>query len=168
MLRRLIQTVLAVAALGAVAGVAYGAIPSSDGTITACVDPKGGIKIVDVETGVTCGTGKKALSWNQQGAAGPAGPAGVSGYETVSATSTTDSTSSRSMVAICPYGKKVIGGGGYVWRPSVGGGTLIVHGIGLVQNGALNENGWTASAEEIVPTSDSCYLQVRAICANVG
>ena len=35
MLRRLIQTGLLVAAVAAVAGVAYGAIPSSNGTITA-------------------------------------------------------------------------------------------------------------------------------------
>jgi hypothetical protein len=81
MLRRLIQTVAAVAAVAAVASVAYAAIPSSTGAITACVDSKGALKVIDAEAGVTCGNGKYPLTWNQQGPAGPQGaPGSTNGY----------------------------------------------------------------------------------------
>src|SRR5438093_8667590 len=77
-----------VVALGVVAavaaGVSYAAIPSSNGTISACLDAKGGLKVIDVETGGTCGANTKLLTWNQQGPPGTPGPKGDPGTPGVS------------------------------------------------------------------------------------
>ena len=73
--------VLAGTLLALVVGVASAAIPAEDGTITACVDSKGGVKVIDTEAGATCGGGKTPVTWNQQGATGPEGPAGPTGPE---------------------------------------------------------------------------------------
>jgi hypothetical protein len=78
-LRRLIQTVLAMAAVAAFASVAFAAIPSSNGLISACKTTDGAIKLIDKEAGQTCPGSQKLVEWNQQGPAGPAGPAGAAG-----------------------------------------------------------------------------------------
>lgn len=78
MKRTLLVALLALAAVAA-AGLAYGAIPSSNGTITGCVDAKGSLKLIDAEAGATCAAGKQTLTWNQQGPAGPQGAQGTQG-----------------------------------------------------------------------------------------
>jgi hypothetical protein len=65
--------ILAGAVLAIAAGVSYAAIPSSTGTISACKDTKGALKVIDAEAGQTCGANQQLLTWNQQGPPGPAG-----------------------------------------------------------------------------------------------
>ena len=55
--------------------VAY-AIPNPDGTISACYDDKGNLRVVDA--GTACKSGETALQWSQ---AGPAGAPGADGAE---------------------------------------------------------------------------------------
>ena len=55
-----------------VTGVAWGAIPdSTSATISACYradNPnKGALRVIDAQTGQTCGMGERALSWSQRG-----------------------------------------------------------------------------------------------------
>ena len=161
MLRRLIQTGLLVAAVAAVAGVAYGAIPSSNGTITACVDSKGALKVIDAEAGATCGAGKQSLTWNQQGPAG-----GVSGWEKVVVAAPGNSDDRKSLVASCPAGKVVVGGGGWT-APTFVDDPL--DGVAL-QISAPNGNGnaWVVTAREIVPTSQNWILWTYALCATAS
>jgi hypothetical protein len=77
--RRLIRAGLVVAALTLAAGAAYGAIPSSNGTVTGCVDSKGSLKVIDAEAGATCAAAAKTLVWNKQGPTGPQGETGPQG-----------------------------------------------------------------------------------------
>jgi type VI secretion system secreted protein Hcp len=82
--------------LGAGAAVAIGSIPSSDGTITGCVNtvgfsgfyetPPGSLRVIDpTDTTSTdpsvsaCQEGEQTLTWNQQGPTGPQGPPGNAG-----------------------------------------------------------------------------------------
>src|SRR3954453_11277207 len=85
-MRRLIpatKTVVLLALVAAIAvgtGVATGAIPGGDGTITGCYKVKGGaVRVIDAESGATCATDEVKLSWSQKGPAGPAGAAGPKG-----------------------------------------------------------------------------------------
>jgi hypothetical protein len=85
-MRRLIpatKTVVLLAVVAAVAvgtGVATGAIPGGDGTITGCYKVKGGaVRVIDAESGATCAIDEVKLSWSQKGPAGPAGVAGPKG-----------------------------------------------------------------------------------------
>jgi hypothetical protein len=57
----------------AAARVGYAAIPSADGTISACKNSKGALKVIDAEAGQTCTDGQQLLTWNQQGPASAAG-----------------------------------------------------------------------------------------------
>jgi collagen triple helix repeat protein len=69
-----------VAALGLLAaGVAYAGIPGANGTISACKDNKGVLKVIDAEAGQNCANNQQPLTWNQQGPAGPPGVAGPEG-----------------------------------------------------------------------------------------
>lgn len=50
------------------------AIPNSTGTINSCYrnsatifDPKGGLRVIDAQSGETCNTSETALTWNQGG-----------------------------------------------------------------------------------------------------
>jgi hypothetical protein len=77
------RTVLLLATVGAViigTGVATGAIPGADGTITACYSARdGGVRVIDGESGATCASNERKLSWNQRGPAGPPGAKGDKG-----------------------------------------------------------------------------------------
>ena len=58
-------------ALGIGGGVAVAQIPSSDGTITACMTPPAGtIRLIDAEAGATCKKGEKQVTWNEAGQPG--------------------------------------------------------------------------------------------------
>lgn len=61
----------------ALVGASYAAIPGSNGTISACRDGQGRLKVIDVEAGQACPAGQVPLNWNQQGPAGPQGPSGL-------------------------------------------------------------------------------------------
>jgi hypothetical protein len=96
----------------AVAGVAYAgytAIPSSDGTISACADDHtGALRVIDTDAGDACTKHENPIEWNQRGRAGPPG---VSGYEVVRADSVRNGDRVKTAVAYCPQGKHVTGGG---------------------------------------------------------
>ncbi len=63
-----------------VGGVAYSAIPSSDGTIHGCYSGGlGQLRVIDADGGETCTKNETAISWNEQGAAGPKGDKGDTG-----------------------------------------------------------------------------------------
>ena len=85
MLRKLVLIGAATVAVASLSGVGYAAIPGSDGTISACKDSKGALKVIDAEAGQTCSANQQHLAWNQQGqpgpqgAPGPAGPQGPAG-----------------------------------------------------------------------------------------
>jgi hypothetical protein len=71
------------------AGVAWAAIPGSNGVINGCYEKRTGIlRVIDVEAGKQCLSFETPISWNQQGrqgdvgatgATGPAGPQGERG-----------------------------------------------------------------------------------------
>jgi len=65
--------------VAALAGASYAAIPATDGTISACRDQKGTLKVIDAEAGQTCSGSQQPLAWNQQGPTGPEGPPGPAG-----------------------------------------------------------------------------------------
>jgi type VI protein secretion system component Hcp len=84
--------------LGAGAAVAVGSIPSSDGTITGCVNTAGGpiddvneapgsLRVIDPAATSTdaavsaCQEGETTLTWNQQGPQGPPGASGANGQQ---------------------------------------------------------------------------------------
>jgi hypothetical protein len=109
-----------VALVVAFGGVAYASIPAADGTIKGCYattnglllgipHSKGDTRIVD--SGEACRSYEQTIAWNQAGAPGTPGTNGtngVSGYEIV--------TGSHTGVAkaLCPAGKRAVGGGGFV------------------------------------------------------
>jgi hypothetical protein len=74
----------AVVMAGIGAGVSYAAIPDSGtGVISGCYSTvTGTVKVIDAQSGKTCGLLEKSLTWNQLGpigATGPVGPAGAAG-----------------------------------------------------------------------------------------
>lgn len=100
-----------------------------------------------------CLGSETAISWNQQG------PAGVSGWQKVS-NSVTPNTSgfAKSTTAVCPGGKKALGGG----VRSAGGGSRKI--IGSFPTGS--GNGWIGEVAKTVST-DALGLTVYVICGNV-
>jgi len=80
---RILRRARWIVALGVVAavaaGVSYAAIPSLNGTISACVDAKGGLKVIDVDNAATCGPNTTPLTWNLRGPQGLTGPQGPKG-----------------------------------------------------------------------------------------
>jgi len=179
--------VLGIAAAVA-AGISYAAIASSGGTISACMDARGTLKVIDAESGVSCGAGKQLLSWNeqgpqgipgQQGAKGDPGPQGakgdpglqglpgVSGYELVAGNSSINSNYLKEIVLECPPGKKPLGGGGYIVNPTNG---AYVPGVALTasyQNTLWGEDVWIVTAREIVATDDIWQLNGQVACGAV-
>jgi hypothetical protein len=78
--KRAVIVLAILAAVVVATGVATGAIPAADGTVTGCYKAKGGaLRVIDAEGGATCATDEAKLSWNKSGPAGPAGPAGAKG-----------------------------------------------------------------------------------------
>lgn len=69
--------IVAALVLLASAGVAVAAIPAQDGTISACYDSKGNLRVVDA--GESCAKSETALTWNQQGPPGVQGLPGEDG-----------------------------------------------------------------------------------------
>jgi Collagen triple helix repeat (20 copies) len=64
----------------AVAGVAYAAIPGSNGVINGCYEKRTGIlRVIDTEAGKRCLSFETAISWNQGGPEGPVGDKGPTG-----------------------------------------------------------------------------------------
>jgi hypothetical protein len=79
--------IAAVVAIGVGAGVAYAAVPDSNGVIHACYfvstprspGQNGELRIIDPSKGGRCRSSEDALSWNKTGVRGPSGPSGPLG-----------------------------------------------------------------------------------------
>jgi hypothetical protein len=109
--------------LAAASGIAYAAIPGSDGVIHGCVNASGQVRVVDPGAGGSCSSGESALNWNVAGAKGPAGlqgapgptgssgPAGSSGYEQNEEQFSTDQNGDGTGEVDCSSGKRVLDGG---------------------------------------------------------
>jgi hypothetical protein len=152
--------ILAVAVLAIAAAVSYAAIPSSNGTISACKDNKGALKVIDAEAGQTCGTNQQLLTWNQQG---PAGQDGVSGYEIVVEESEPTTSFDSGKQILCPTGKKVLGGGGAVLYATGG---PSAHPNVNVDAPLLGGIGWDFRATWLF-ASTAWKVRAYAICAAV-
>ena len=62
------------------AGAAYATIPGSSGVINGCYGKQNGhLRVIDTETGQSCGNFETPISWNQQGLKGDTGLAGPPG-----------------------------------------------------------------------------------------
>jgi uncharacterized membrane protein len=91
----------AVLALSAAIGVASGAIPASDGMITACYSKANGdLRVVDSEAGQTCKASENELSWKQ----------GTSAPTVRAATVFLNPGATASARAACPEGQKATRG----------------------------------------------------------
>jgi hypothetical protein len=175
---RVVRVVVMAGALAVMAvGAVQAAIPGPNGVINACYDKQSGqVRIVDPTSNLPkpCGPKELPLAWNAQGAAGhdgadgTDGTDGVSGYERVMERSDLDSTYDKTTWALCPEGKKVIGGGAGVYGTATGEGQEVIHGVALIQDHPFNDDGWSGRAEEIIPTDSNWVLQVWAICATVN
>lgn len=102
----------------------------------------------------------------QQGAQGAAGTNGVSGYQLVTSTSAANSTSPKFVSALCPAGKKLLGGGAV---PNNSGNDIGQ--TGSYPESALgpgsDQDGWTAGFKEDTATAGNWFVFVYAICGTV-
>lgn len=106
----LLAAVLALVALGAAPETAL----AQDEVVDACVHQGSGVLYLREDRGSagdTCTNRDQEIQWNQQGPAGPQGPPGISGYEIVRTECSEGGNCSPSVAAICPTGKRVLGGG---------------------------------------------------------
>lgn len=158
-------TILIGAGLGAIliaSGFVAPKVLAQSNVIDACYKNNTGQLRIDSNP-VSCLNSETQISWDQsgtQGPPGPQGPAGVSGWEKVSSSVTPDTTGfAKSTSAICPSGKKALGGG----VRSLGGGSRKI--IGSFPSGA--GNAWIGEVGKSV-ASDKLGLEVYAICANTN
>jgi hypothetical protein len=92
---RFLRSRLVVAAVTATAvavgGIAYAAIPGSDGTISGCYSTSSGaLRVIDTATTTSCNSGENPINWNQRGRTGPTGPVGPPGPAYFARVLTTD------------------------------------------------------------------------------
>jgi hypothetical protein len=126
---RLAVALAAVLVVSAGIGVASGAIPSGDGTISACHAKLAGVRylrLIDTQAGETCKGSETKLTWNQKGAKGdpgpqgpegdpgPQGPKGDPGLGTLNlrqALGTAEPGQTQQVDSFCEPGERVTGGG---------------------------------------------------------
>lgn len=71
---------LGAAATLAAIGIAFAAIPASDGTISGCYKKSGGsFRVIDSQAGTTCAATENPISFSQRGPTGPKGANGPKG-----------------------------------------------------------------------------------------
>jgi hypothetical protein len=97
-----------------------------------------------------------------QGPAGPQGPPGIAGLERRDVVTPSSSANTKTLSAVCPTGKRVIGGGARV----TGSGVADV----TINESFPDSDGtkWNATARESDATIGSWVLQVYALCATVA
>lgn len=98
-----------------------------------------------------------------QGQTGSTGPTGLSGAEIVTGQSVAAATDVQVADAVCPAGKKVIGGGGEIVGPTLGNKTVALF-LSKPRTPPLSE-GWTAGGRRIVFTDQAWSVTAYAICA---
>jgi hypothetical protein len=97
-----------------------------------------------------------------RGVPGPKGAPGVSGLQRVDAATSSSSANSKAVVATCPSGKRVVGGGAQV----TGSGSNKVS----ITQSFPDSNGdrWNGNAVEVVATGSSWQLQAYALCVTAS
>ena len=97
-----------------------------------------------------------------QGAPGPAGPPGIAALERRDVVTATSSANTKTISAVCPTGKRVLGGGARVQ----GAGLADV----VISEAFPDSDGtkFNALARESDPTAAAWSLQVYAMCATVA
>jgi Collagen triple helix repeat (20 copies) len=161
-----VASVLAVGVFAGAAWAAAAAIVGPDGQINGCyVEKTGALRLV--QPGSACGKGEVAISWSQrgpqgeqgaagppgpagpqgaQGPAGPQGPSGLSGSEIVEHVQPNGTSVFVDSIAVCPSGKRLIGGG-FAIHGFVGDGDG--DGPRVTQNHKWNGESWIVST--VVP-----------------
>jgi len=143
------------AAVVASAGVAFATqTGGSDNTLYGCVNNTNGVLRV-VET-PGCRVGESSLSWAKSG---------LSGVARVEFSSENNSDTRKGAFARCPADTVVTGGGGQVFIEAGQGGP---NGTVALKASlpASTLNGWSATAEEMDPTSQTWFVSSFALCAN--
>jgi hypothetical protein len=106
---------IAIGAVLATAGVAVASIPSSDGTIHACIQPQNGnvTKIIDADAGQHCASNEQPLDWpSLSGKVANADRAEqLRLVVEITSENVRDGGRVAQAVATCPSGYKVSGGG---------------------------------------------------------
>ena len=97
-----------------------------------------------------------------RGVPGPKGSPGISGLQRVDAATSSSSSNSKAVVATCPSGKRVVGGGAQV----TGSGANKVS----INQSFPDSTGdrWNGNAVEVVATGASWQLQAYALCVTVN
>ena len=151
--------------LAAASGIAYAAIPGSDGVIHGCINASGQVRVIDPGAGGSCSTGESALNWNVTGGKGPSGlqgppgptgasgAAGSSGYEQDVKQFNTDENGDGTGEVDCSTGKRVLNGG---FEPSS---TQPLHPVASKPN--EDGTGWI-----VTMTGGVGSFVVTAICAD--
>ena len=155
------------AAVAIIGGAAYAAVPGSDGTISACADANGRLRVIDAEAGASCKTSEKTLAWNQQGPHGPQGSPGISGYEVAQGLSANDSSSPKQAFAQCPAGKRPIGGGARAFYLTSSGEFSVAE-LAISGSNPAGPSLWVATAHEVIPTTTPWLLRAYTICATIN
>jgi hypothetical protein len=96
-----------------------------------------------------------------KGEKGDPGTPGVSAWERVTAESPNDSNVSKTVIATCPAGKKILGGGALIL-------SALVAGPALVRDAPDSDTSWLAQGREINATGSNWKVVVQAICATVS
>lgn len=173
--RRGVRITLAATAIAVMAGgIAYSAIPGADGQIHGCYDRRGALRVVDTGAGGACLPTETPLTWNQQGVPGPQGPqGGLSGWEVVRVVSEWTPGFQKAVAAVCPSGKRPMGGG---YFPKDYQGALEVlgsypseanGGSGGVPPSAADFQGWALYARN-TDLQNTASAIVYAVCASVS
>jgi hypothetical protein len=167
--------VASLALLVALGGTGYAAVVLPKNSVGAAQIRAGAVTSADVKDAALqavdlAPTARQTLrgQTGRQGPVGPAGPKGdtgppgLTGLEIVTASSQFDSGPQKSVVVVCPPGKRVVGGGAGAWGRAM---IWVTDGIALTASHALDERTWHAIAREISPTEESWFLRVNAVCA---
>ncbi len=96
------------------------------------------------------------------GPAGPAGPPGLSGYQAVFTTGASDSTSYKTLDAVCPDGKRALGGGVAITPASAA--TVVA----VTRSYLSGTARWETAARETATFSGDWMLNAVVICATVA
>jgi hypothetical protein len=180
--QRGIRLLLATTALLALAaGMAYAAIPDSNGVVQACYQKVNGqLRVIDTSKGGSCNASETALSWNQtgppgakgttgaKGATGPPGPAGALESVQVVSDSVAGIGGFVTLFVNCPAGTTLTGGGAQILGHV---GDADGFGPRIIADNPFNKNQWIASA--VAPTSwetqglnNNWFLLGYALCAS--
>jgi hypothetical protein len=126
----------------------------SNSTITATDVKNGSLLKEDFKSG--------QLPAGPTGPAGAAGPPGVSGLERKDESTPSNSVNSRSLSAVCPSGKRVIGGGARAIGAGAGK-------VSIVESFPDSDGTkWNTLAREVDATAAAWQLTAYALCAVVA